>query len=86
VIARPDPGLWEGGPPLRTALLFSAARTGFARARPRRLWVHTNPAEVVMVPRSGTGLPTERAGRRGSSEDDLPLRVAALRTVATDGV
>ena len=28
----------------------------------------------------------EEAGRRGSSEDDLPLRIAALRTLATDGV
>jgi hypothetical protein len=27
-----------------------------------------------------------RAGRRGSSEDDLPLRIVALRTLATDGV
>jgi hypothetical protein len=26
------------------------------------------------------------AGRRGSSEDDLPLRIVALRTLATDGV
>jgi hypothetical protein len=29
---------------------------------------------------------TAKAGRRGSSEDDLPLRIVALRTLATDGV
>jgi len=36
------------------------------------------------VPPSGP--PAELAGRRGSSEDDLPLRIVALRTLATDGV
>ena len=33
-----------------------------------------------------TGPATKLAGRRGSSEDDLPLRIVALRTLATDGV
>ena len=33
-----------------------------------------------------SGPPPKAAGRRGSSEDDLPLRIVALRTLATDGV
>jgi len=49
------------------------ARAGFARAR-------------VFSP-TGRLLPErQKAGRRGSSEDDLPLRIVALRTLATDGV
>jgi hypothetical protein len=48
------------------------ARAGFARTR-------------VLVPNGPPQLEVE-AGRRGSSEDDLPLRVIALRTLATDGV
>ena len=45
-------------------------RAGFARAP-----VSARPAR-----------PRKWAGRRGSSEDDLPLRIVALRTLATDGV
>jgi hypothetical protein len=35
---------------------------------------------------TGPPMPEAGAGRRGSSEDDLPLRCVALRTLATDGV
>jgi len=45
-----------------------------------------HPPEVVKLRRAGRISGGGKAGRRGSSEDDLPLRLAALRTVATDGV
>jgi len=48
------------------------ARTGFAGAR-------VSPDRPALAY-------GQLAGRRGSSEDDLPLRIVALRTLATDGV
>jgi hypothetical protein len=42
--------------------------------------------EAGSAGREGQPAGGERAGRRGSSEDDLPLRGTALRTGATDGV
>jgi hypothetical protein len=49
------------------------AGAGFAGAR-------------VFVPDRPAFAAPAKAGRRGSSEDDLPLRIVALRTLATDGV
>ena len=49
------------------------ARAGFAGAR-------------VLIPTGPPFAVPAKAGRRGSSEDDLPLRIVALRTLATDGV
>ena len=65
------------GAKLRKARSRSAASAGFARARSLTRADRREPPKVVMVaPGTGAaGLSGAVAGRRGSSEDDLPLRL-----------